>query len=886
MSKNTGTSELINYFDLGANGDVGIAGSLDVNTIANATTDTDKFLVSDTGIIKYRTGAELLSDIGAAPAVAGGYVPYTGATTNVDLGIYNITAHTIRATGSANNAGQINLRSDAIFSLVNGYGTIGSGTTNQFNFYQTTGAGVFRGAIFSLNSITASATRTFTLPDADGTIALTSSLSGYLPLTGGTLTGALNGTSASFTGNIITSAGFFNFGNNYGIQARNFQDTAYRTIFKLNTSNQVEIGRSTDISDIILGTASATNALTITSTGSATFSSSVGINGVYSPAAELQVGKSSDVTIAMSNYSSVTSGIRGGIAWYNSSVSTVANIRAVAVTDNVGTELQFYTRPAAGSLTQVLTLASTGAATFSSSVTSDSLVIANNDARIRNNDATGRIILSNSSTNTFAIFYGTSHPTQANQTVFANGGVTTCTFSSTGAATFSSSVTANSLKAEASGAAAFLYFNNTASPASNYIALGSAANELYFHVNGTNSIVIKPNSNVLIGTLTDSGQRLQVNGATRILDGNVLTLMQSGNGNGSNIRSVTNGDFRVTTGGTTDALTITNGGNVGIGTTIINSERLTVAQTTANASALLVYTTGVTAGQSYGATIIGGTNSSDASFRVFNQGAGTNYFHVRGDGNVGIGTASPSSKLEVATTSTAANVITISNSSQRLDLGVNDSAGGSFIFASLNRALRFGANDAEKMRITDVGYLQLSNDGNYIAPGSPYHQIKNTAATMTLYLLNHNAAGDGLLVNLNTNGTDYHYFRGYSNSAGGNRVIIYSNGNIQNANNSYGALSDIKLKENIEDATPKLNDLMKVKIRNYNLIGENTKQLGVIAQELEEIFPAMIDESPDKDKDGNYLGTTTKSVKYSVFVPMLIKAIQEQQQQIDKLKNL
>ena len=46
----------------------------------------------------------------------------------------------------------------------------------------------------------------------------------------------------------------------------------------------------------------------------------------------------------------------------------------------------------------------------------------------------------------------------------------------------------------------------------------------------------------------------------------------------------------------------------------------------------------------------------------------------------------------------------------------------------------------------------------------------------------------------------------------------------------------------------------------------------------------MIDESPDKDKDGNYLGTTTKSVKYSVFVPMLIKAFQEQQSQIEILK--
>jgi hypothetical protein len=50
-----------------------------------------------------------------------------------------------------------------------------------------------------------------------------------------------------------------------------------------------------------------------------------------------------------------------------------------------------------------------------------------------------------------------------------------------------------------------------------------------------------------------------------IQNGNSLTLLQSGNANGSLIRSVTNGDFRITTGGTTDAFTITNGGNVGIG---------------------------------------------------------------------------------------------------------------------------------------------------------------------------------------------------------------------------------------------------------------------------------------------------------------------------------
>tara|TARA_R110002126_G_scaffold171344_4_gene320139 strand:- start:207 stop:1622 length:1416 start_codon:yes stop_codon:yes gene_type:complete len=120
-------------------------------------------------------------------------------------------------------------------------------------------------------------------------------------------------------------------------------------------------------------------------------------------------------------------------------------------------------------------------------------------------------------------------------------------------------------------------------------------------------------------------------------------------------------------------------------------------------------------------------------------------------------------------------------------------------------------------------------------------------------------------------------------TAGADKLFIYGNGNVANTNNSYGALSDIKLKENVVDATPKLADLMQVKVRSYNLIGDTTKQIGVVAQELETVFPAMIDESPDRDSESNDLGTTTKSVKYSVFVPMLIKAMQEQQAIIDSL---
>ena len=44
-----------------------ILGDLYIDTIVNATTDTDRFIVSDAGVIKYRTGAQLLSDIGGVP---------------------------------------------------------------------------------------------------------------------------------------------------------------------------------------------------------------------------------------------------------------------------------------------------------------------------------------------------------------------------------------------------------------------------------------------------------------------------------------------------------------------------------------------------------------------------------------------------------------------------------------------------------------------------------------------------------------------------------------------------------------------------------------------------------------------------------------------------
>jgi hypothetical protein len=65
-------------------------GGASISSIPAATTDTDKFLVSDGGVLKYRTGSELLSDIGAQPS--GSYVP-AARTLTINGTTYDLSAN-------------------------------------------------------------------------------------------------------------------------------------------------------------------------------------------------------------------------------------------------------------------------------------------------------------------------------------------------------------------------------------------------------------------------------------------------------------------------------------------------------------------------------------------------------------------------------------------------------------------------------------------------------------------------------------------------------------------------------------------------------------------------------------------------------------------------
>ena len=151
---------------------------LKIANIPKATTDTDKFLVSDGGVVKYRTGAELLSDIGAYNATnPAGYISgITSGMVTTALGFtpYNAT----NPAGYTSNLGTV--------TSVSGTGTV-SGLTLSGTV--TTSGNLTLGGTLSLTSGQVTTALGFTPYDATNPAGYITSaaLSGYLPLTGGTL---------------------------------------------------------------------------------------------------------------------------------------------------------------------------------------------------------------------------------------------------------------------------------------------------------------------------------------------------------------------------------------------------------------------------------------------------------------------------------------------------------------------------------------------------------------------------------------------------------------------------------------------------------------------------------------------------------------------------
>jgi len=342
---------------------------------------------------------------------------------------------------------------------------------------------------------------------------------------------------------------------------------------------------------------------------------------------------------------------------------------------------------------------------------------------------------------------------------------------------------------------------------------------------------------------------------------------------------------------TSTAITIDSSERVGIGTAS-PSVPLDVNGITRTANAYSLSYAGVPGSTSaFGA----GTISTDGNWGMYFRattgaaiadfawvnGAGTERMRIDSSGNLLVGTTTSGYKLNVNGISNFSGYSNWTSGTHLYwnggDVGITND-GTNLVFKTYD-----GSSLLERVRITSTGNVGIGTS----SPDSKL-RVDDTADQTILAGVNSNASfsSNGVFLQLsrNTTNNSFYAMSYYNAGAGSYKFRVADSGNVTNTNNSYGAISDEKLKENIIDATPKLEKLKQVRIVNFNFINDNQKQIGVIAQELENIFPNMVEETPDKDEDGKDLNTTTKQVKYSVFVPILIKALQEQETKIEQLE--
>jgi hypothetical protein len=277
-------------------------------------------------------------------------------------------------------------------------------------------------------------------------------------------------------------------------------------------------------------------------------------------------------------------------------------------------------------------------------------------------------------------------------------------------------------------------------------------------------------------------------------------------------------------------------------------------------------------------------------------GAGNLRMYISPTGNVGIGTSSPSNKLDIQNGSDfdirlkdtslggtvgilfeTANDFSGTSQAYIKGIGAGNSGLSQLIFGTAGASGDTTAT--ERMRITSGGNLLIGAtstgayfDGIINAFGSgttPAACFKNdgTSGQITSSFWNALGSGDNIFMDFVTE-TSYTK-RGsisFNRSAG---LVVYN------------TTSDYRLKSEISDFNA-LNIIDNLKPKEFRIGDAVNKSIGFIAHELQEYLPQAVSGKKDAiDKDGNPI---YQSVDYSQLTGLLVKAIQELKAEIETLK--
>jgi len=235
---------------------------------------------------------------------------------------------------------------------------------------------------------------------------------------------------------------------------------------------------------------------------------------------------------------------------------------------------------------------------------------------------------------------------------------------------------------------------------------------------------------------------------------------------------------------------------------------------------------------------------SEQGKATFNQGivAGTS---SAGDWGLILNTSSSDSvKLQVADTGTGG--------AAHATLSVSD---GDLILSPT----------AERARLTDGGQLLVGTTSKTSAD-------QGNCGALAVHG-NTDASGAVCEVKNTGNPASNRDFIRFFNSSGAEAGSIEHNASESVA---YNTSSDYRLKENIKPLANGLQRLLQLNPVQFDWKEDKTSSEGFIAHEVQEIFSDAI--SGEKD------GEQTQGMDYGRITPLLVKAIQEQQEQIEGLK--